>query len=147
MDITARNLTKQPVQTIVLRITASLSEMSTKNILAIGLSSPPPGADISTEELRSKISAQIDEARDYGFQVDMIMFEPEDFPTALEQLKEKLKSKPDGFIVGMGLRAVAKFTEIFEDCVNACREISPGTRMGFNTRSSDMVECMKRNFG
>ena len=78
----------------------------------------------------------------------MMMFEPEDFAsTVLGQLKRKLESNPDGFVVGMGLRGVAQFTEMFESCVNACREVSPGTRMGFNTRASDMVECVRRNFG
>lgn len=70
---------------------------------------------------------------------------PEDPSPVVDDVKALLKEKSwDGYLVGFGVRGDPSLTAVFEDLINAGREIRPETRMGFNTNPLDLLETAKR---
>ena len=124
-----------------------------KTVLVIGLTNAPSGApaEIVTEggaidELRERLVSQVRQAHDAGYDLEMKQFRPEDLETtAPEWVKERLGSQHwDGLIVGFGVRGIPACTEFFEEVINAARTITPGTKLGFNTKPDDVLEAVKR---
>lgn len=133
------------------------SEMSatqtTKRILVIGLSGHAPGQQRITMgakqpkgQFRKMLQDTVAEAKTSGLELDVMQVKASAFSAGLKDIKERLQSKPDGVVIGNGIRGTVEYTVFFEDVVNACREITPTTRMAFNTSPSDILECCLRNF-
>ena len=102
----------------------------------------------TTDELIKSINAQVAEGHRAGFQITPLLFTHDEFAEKMDVVRAKLEQlKPDLFVIGNGVRRRAEFTECFEDMVNACREVTPRTRLGFNSRPDDLVECCRRNSG
>ena len=98
--------------------------------------------------LRSKIRAQVTEAKAAGFDLDMLAIKPSQLDSDLKHIRETLaKERPDLFIIGFGIRGSAELTYVLEQLVNACRETSPETKIGFNTTFSGNLEVCERNLG
>jgi hypothetical protein len=98
--------------------------------------------------LRSKIRAQIAEAKASGFDLDMMAIKPSQLESGLNHIRERLaKERPDLFIIGFGIRGSAELTVVLEQLVNACREISPETKIGFNTTFDGNLEVCERSLG
>jgi hypothetical protein len=111
-----------------------------KSIISIGLGGPP--------ELLQRLHASEKQILDKGYDYEMVLIDAEDFPSALEKIKERLGSKRwDGVVVGFGIRGNAKHTEIFETVVSTASEIVPGVRFGFPCSPEDVVPCFGRIFG
>lgn len=129
-----------------------LTSQPTKRILVIGLAGHAPGrstlpsAKLPKGQFRKMLQNTITEAKASGLELEMMQVKASSFPSALENIKEKLHSKPDGLLIGNGIRGTPKYTIFFEDLVNVCREVTPGTRMAFNTSPNDILECCLRNF-
>ena len=110
-----------------------------KSIIAIGVTPPP--------ELQARIDASAKQAREAGYDLEMAQIETAEFPSELEKVKERLRSKPwDGVVVGFGVRGNPKLTDIFEGLVNAASEILPGVKFGFASSPEDAFPCITRNF-
>ena len=75
----------------------------------------------------------------------MMMIKADGCDKSLQELKQRLKSKPDGFMIGFGLRAILANTTFFEDCENASWEIGLRMKMGSNKSPTNVVECLHRN--
>jgi hypothetical protein len=68
-------------------------------------------------------------------------FESGDF----DEIKKVLKEwQPDGLCVGYGLRSVSQFTDMFEQVVEATRELSPRTKLGFPRAPEDTLNAVRR---
>ena len=126
-----------------------------KTILVLGMRKAPEGAPdnvrregMNQAELRANLTAQLDKAKDKGYELELKQFGEEDIgTTALRWTKEKLSSQHwDGVILGYGIRGTPDLTVFFEGAVNAAREITPKTRMGFNTKPQDLHETAIRMF-
>lgn len=62
-----------------------------------------------------------------------------------DDIKQVLKEwQPDGFCVGYGLRSVSEYTDLFERVVQATKELSPGTKLGFPRAPDDTVDAVRR---
>ena len=125
---------------------------ASKRILVIGLAGhapgsikPPPAAQ-PKGSFRKMLQETVTSAKEYGLALEMMQVKASAFPSALNDIKAKLQSQPHGLLIGNGIRGTAEYTVFFEDLVNACREITPGTRMGFNTSPGDILESCLRNF-
>ena len=98
--------------------------------------------------LRSKILAQIAEAKASGYDLDMLALKPSQLDSDLKHIRERLeKERPDLFIIGFGIRGSAELTGVLEQLVNACREMSPETKIGFNTTMEGNLEVCERMLG
>lgn len=123
-----------------------------KRVLVVGLAGKSPGSSAKPSEglpkggFRKMLQNTIAEAQKHGLELEMIQVKPSAFQSGLHDLKLRLESKPDGLLVGNGIRGTADYTVFFEDLVNASREITPSTRLAFNTSPSDILECCFRNF-
>lgn len=74
-------------------------------------------------------------------------FMPEDFDSTLATLREQLATGEwDALVIGGGLKMTAPLTVQFEKVVNACREVSPRTRMLFQAAPGDLDEVVERGF-
>ena len=130
---------------------------SPKAILLACLTEAPPRGPSeikkavgTPEQLRQKIVEQVKQAETTGYIVEIkqVRADPDTFPVALQEIKEILRSKHwDGLIIGFGLRGWPKYTEFFEDLVNATIEITPRSRLCFNSTPDDLYETIVRNFG
>ena len=47
-------------------------------------------------------------------------------------------------IIGAGVRANPKYFLLFERLLNVVHELSPKTRIGFNTKTTDTVDAVQR---
>ncbi|KAF2763364.1 hypothetical protein EJ05DRAFT_506967 [Pseudovirgaria hyperparasitica] len=123
-----------------------------KSILVVGLSfgppanapenSPVPGPDA---KLKEAVAASMKAVREAGYDITVVQIDPSNATADIDGVKEKLKAEEfDMCMIGFGLRSIPAYTGIFEDLVNASREIRPGLRLGFNTGPTDMVESLKR---
>lgn len=125
---------------------------ATKRILVVGLAGHAPGRPISPSaklpkgQFRKMLQKMAAEAKENGLDLEMMQVKSSAFPSGLQDIKERLKSEPDGLLIGNGIRGTAEYTVFFEDLVNACREITPATRLAFNTSPTDILECCLRNF-
>lgn len=121
-----------------------------KRILVIGLAGHARGTSATSMmpsgTFRGKIKQQVAEAKRLGFELDIIQVKPSDFNTKVRSIKEHLKQKPHGCMIGNGIRGTGtiEYTKFFEALVNACREITPGTKLLFNTSPLDIAETCKR---
>ena len=127
-----------------------------KTILVLGLGRAPEGAPDNVRsqgpdpvKLRAVLGAQLEQAKEKGYDLDLKQFEEEDIgTTALKWTEDKLRSKNwDGVIFGYGIRGTPSVTVFLENIVNAAREITPETKMGFNTKPQDLYETAIRMFG
>ncbi|MCJ1433192.1 hypothetical protein MMC27_002551 [Xylographa pallens] len=127
----------------------------TKDVLVIGVSHPSANAPAEIKqsgggnpvELRKKIGAMVESARQAGYKLEPRQFAPEDLGAKVEEIKQLLQRQPwDGYIVGFGVRGDASLTVHFEALVNAGREICPKAKMGFNTHPLDLLETVERMF-
>ena len=123
---------------------------TTRRILVIGLAGTPPGAPpsekIPTGTLRQKIQSQVKEAKDLGFELEVMQVKASEFDTKLKHIKTKLNHEPgyDGLMIGNGIRGCAAYTVFFEDLVNSCRKTSPRTHLLFNTSPMDIIDTCRR---
>lgn len=127
------------------------SSTATKRILVIGLAGHSPGSAMSRTpkpkgQFRKMLQKTVADARDAGMELDVMQVKVSAFPSGLKDIKERLSSKPYGVVIGNGIRGTAEYTVFFEDVVNACCEITPETKFGFNTSPDDILECCLRNF-
>lgn len=155
-SITKVILTSQTkISNMLQRIIMSTAKRLT--ILSTGIGRPPAAAEGKgfsyPEDLYAKnkalLDADIDRARQIGYDVQTMDLNPNpaQLHETLEQLKEKLRSQHwDGFGIGFGVRANKDFTPLFEGAVNACREITPSTRMMFACAPDDVVGGILRAF-
>ncbi|MCJ1415648.1 hypothetical protein MMC32_001980 [Xylographa parallela] len=132
-----------------------IPESMTKDILVIGVSHPSANAPAGIKqsgcgnpaELRKKIGAMVESARQAGYKLEARQFAPEELGAKVEEVKQLLQQQSwDGYIVGFGVRGDASLTVHFEALVNAGREICPKARMGFNTHPLDLLETVERMF-
>ena len=124
-----------------------------KKILVIGLAGHAPGSKPIQQTLkqprgqfRGKLKATASQAKEAGLDLEIMQVKPSAFSTFLKEIRPKLEAKPDGMVIGYGIRGTADYTEFFEDLVNLCCETTPTTRMAFNTSPDDILECCLRNF-
>lgn len=129
--------------------------MTFKTILVLGMGRAPEGAPENVRsqgtdphELRANLEAQLDQAKDKGYELDLKQFREEDVgTTALKWTEDRLRSQHwDGVIFGYGIRGTPSLTVFLENAVNAAREITPTTKMGFNTKPQDLYETAIRMF-
>lgn len=130
------------------------ASQTTKRILVVGLSGHAAGqqrlkmgAQQPRGQFRKMLQDTISKAKSSGLELDVMQVKASAFPSGLKDIEERLQSKPDGVVIGNGIRGTSEYTVFFEDVVNACREISPGSRLGFNTSPDDILACCLRNFG
>lgn len=75
----------------------------------------------------------IENARTAGYDCSQIDVDPDHPDAAVNEIKEKMQSRHwDLFVIGFGIRGNRDFTALFEQAVNACVELSPGTKFGFS---------------
>ncbi len=124
-----------------------------RRILVLGLAGHAPGAPkmgaaakLPRGQFRRNLEATKSKAKENGLELEIIQAKATAFSAALTDIRSKLATKPDGFMVGNGIRGTAEYTVFFEDLVNASTEISPQTRLMFNTSPDDILECCLRNF-
>ncbi|MGV9415026.1 hypothetical protein ACWDOP_34435 [Nocardia sp. NPDC003693] len=121
---------------------------SSATVLSIGLHpgavdySRYPGLDEAT--LTSRIAAGEAALRDAGFDLVSCLL-PADPDAAETQLRECL-SRGDfrAAMIGAGVRMAAEHTVLFERLVNAIIEVSPGTRLCFNTSPESTIDALRR---
>jgi hypothetical protein len=101
-----------------------------------------------TEEiLRARLIAEAAKIKEMGYEVEAQVTSPEDIDTVVSKVKDKLQSREwDGYVIGFGIRGVPEYTNIFEELVNAGRELAPQARMGFNTVPNDVHVAISRMF-
>lgn len=129
------------------------ASQATKRILVIGLAHLPKSAAMAAGakqmkgQFRQMILDTVAGARESGLELEIMQVKAAAFSSGLKDVRQRLESKSfDGVVIGNGIRAEAEYTVFFEDLVNACREMKPEMRMGFNTSPSDILECCLRNF-
>ena len=116
-----------------------------RSILVAGLGryGPPSSASANIE----KVQADSTKAREHGFDCSFMELNPEDVSTMLDMVKDKLKSEHwHGFVIGFGVRGRKEYTVLFEDVVNAAREITPATKLMFSTAPDGVFEAIQRAF-
>ena len=123
-----------------------------RTVLLVGLADIPAHEASSVEpwfttnKLLRAIDAQVAEGDKAWFPITPFLFKHDEFAQKMLAVRAKLEEiKPDLFVIGNGVRRRAEFTECFENIVNSCREVTPRTRLGFNSRSDDLLECCQRN--
>ncbi|KAJ9649843.1 hypothetical protein H2198_010830 [Neophaeococcomyces mojaviensis] len=126
---------------------------SRKSIFIVGLAEVTSFAEErkqkygNPDQLRTIIMGEIKKIQDAGYDIEVTLVDPDDFADTLKEIKEKLRSRQwDGFNVGFGVRGTPEYTDVFEQVVNAAREIVPGTKMSFNSRPDNLYECVVKNF-
>ena len=98
--------------------------------------------------LRSKIRAQIAEAKAAGFDLDMLAVKPGQIEADLKHIRGRLeREQPELLIIGFGIRGSAEYTVLLENLIAACRETSPETKIGFNTNFDRNLEVCERHLG
>lgn len=101
----------------------------------------------STDEIIRRVEVDVKQASEMGFDCTTTYINPEDPPTALETVKQALQEqKWDAFSIGYGIRGDLDHTGLFEQLVNASREISPQTKLLFSTAPDGIVEAIKRAY-
>jgi hypothetical protein len=119
-------------------------------------------ADDKKEWVRSGVATSVQQTKEAGYHVDLLLFKTGE---GIEVLEEKLKEKWGGVIIGSsileiladsfnnrcydlekgyGLRSIQSETALFEASIRAIHEICPDARIGFNTKPDDSVEAAKR---
>jgi hypothetical protein len=92
--------------------------------------------------------SQISEAKAAGFDLDMFAVKASQLDSDLKRIHERLeREKPELFIIGFGIRGSVELTPFLEKLVTTCREVSPTTKIGFNTTFDGNLEVCERNLG
>ncbi|SMR59886.1 unnamed protein product [Zymoseptoria tritici ST99CH_3D1] len=101
----------------------------------------------SAQANRASITANLEKARQHGFEPSAVELNPNDPAASLKELRELLVGTHfDGFTIGFGIRGKKEFTELFEDVVNLSRELSPKTKLGFSVAPDAVFETLLRMF-
>ena len=95
-------------------------------------------------QIKPAIEATTSQMAAAGVQHKIIFLAPEEGPNKLKA--ELISSHPDGVVIGFGVRANANLTPFFEQLVNTVHEHAPQAKLLFNTRPSDTMDAVKRNF-
>jgi hypothetical protein len=92
--------------------------------------------------------SQISEAKAAGFDLDMFAVKASQLDSDLRRIHEKLeRDKPELFIIGFGIRGSVELTPLLEKLVTTCHDVSPTTKIGFNTTFDGNIEVCERNLG
>ena len=103
---------------------------------------------MSSGTLRQTLQKQHTDAETAGYSLEVIQVKPFEIKQKLQTIRDKLETvKPDLFIIGNGIRGNLEYTIFFERLVNICREVSPGTKMGFNTAPGSDIGGMSEESG
>ena len=98
--------------------------------------------------LQNKIRSQVTEAKNAGFQLDMVAVKSASLDLDLKRIQEQLANeRPELLIVGFGIRGSPELTVFFEQLISTCREASPQTKIGFNTAFDKNLEVCERCLG
>ena len=101
----------------------------------------------STDEVVRKVAANVEKAREAGFDCTVFEMNPNDQVGTVQMLKRELEAHHwDGFSMGSGIRGNMAYSELFEVAVNASREISSGTKLLFPTGPDKIYEAISRGF-
>ncbi|KAJ8111758.1 hypothetical protein OPT61_g5721 [Boeremia exigua] len=129
----------------------TLMAATRKSALVAGL-----GRYVSKEyEAGSKLGVQktnrqmmlddIEKAKAAGYDCSSLDVNPDEAEGTIREIKERLQNQHfDAFIVGLGLRSNPTLTPLFEDVVNACVEVSPKTKFGFNPLPNELYQTIVR---
>ena len=102
----------------------------------------------STDEIARKVAANVEKAREAGFDCTVFEMNPNDQVGTVEMLKRELEGYQwDGFSIGSGIRGNMAYSELFEVAVNVSREISSETKLLFPTGPDKIYEAISRGFG
>ncbi|OAL54670.1 hypothetical protein IQ07DRAFT_583900 [Pyrenochaeta sp. DS3sAY3a] len=94
---------------------------------------------------RQMMIDDIEKAKVAGYECSSLDVNPDQREDTIRQIKEILQSQHhDLFIVGFGLRSNPNLSSLFEDVVNACVEVSPKTKFGFNPLPNELYETILR---
>ena len=112
------------------------------------------GAEVrkmTDEEIRQLVRNGADEAKRAGYNIDLTFIMSPDIDSKLAEVLGLVRDKasrlkPFGVIFGGGIRLNADFTPFFEQVVNICREATPESRMGFQSKPDDMRDVCERLF-
>ena len=116
-----------------------------KSILVAGLGRYGPATSSSVNI--EKAQADLSKAKMNGFDCSLSEVNPDDVSGTLAMVKETLRSKQwDGFVIGYGVRGLKEYTVLFEEIVNAAREITPGTKLIFSNAPDGVFEAIRRAF-
>ena len=97
---------------------------------------------------RSRIRGQIAEVKAAGFDMDMLAIKPSQIEAYLKLIRGRLeKEQPELLIIGFGIRGSAEYTVLLENLIAVCREASPETKIGFNTKFDGNTEVCERHLG
>ncbi|KAH6616468.1 hypothetical protein C7974DRAFT_416598 [Boeremia exigua] len=122
-----------------------------KRVLVAGL-----GRFVAAEyEAGSKLGVQksnkqtmvedIEKAKAAGYDCSGLDVNPDQAEATIQQIKEILQGQHyDLFVIGFGLRSNPTLTPLFEDVVNACVEVSPKTKFGFNPLPNELYSTILR---
>jgi hypothetical protein len=95
------------------------------------------------EAIRKALEANQVLIKDAGYDFKAVYFGPED---GIAPLTDELNSRrTDGVIIGFGVRGNRALTVWFEMLVNTVREISPETKLVFNSSPDSTFDAVKRN--
>ena len=118
----------------------------TKQILIAGLGRFTPAYVVVA--VQEKVQADLKRARELGYEMTALEINPEERTSSINTVKENLEAKRfDAVIIGFGLRGMKENTVVFEEVVNAAREVAPGMRLLFSEKPDGIVECLERWFG
>lgn len=103
---------------------------------------------MTPEQLESHVKAGAQRARDTGlYDVQLTFFHLETFEQTLSDFRKEMQSgKWDAIVVGGGLKGSPTLTPQFELVVNAARELSPRTKLLFQSAPGDIDATIQRGF-
>lgn len=103
------------------------------------------GLDISVESLRERIAAGDAEVVAAGYEVAR-GWVGTDHATGVAEVRELLTAHTfDVVLIGNGVRGFPRFTELFEQLVNAVHELAPRARFALNVDPPNTLEALQRN--
>lgn len=121
------------------------------NVLVIGFdpslldfSSPELAPmQLTAEKVMAGVAAEEGRLRAAGYEPDRCLVDLG--ATAEQVVRERLRSKAYRCVViGAGIRANPKYTQLFETLVNVVHEHAPQAKLAFNTRPTDTLDAVKR---
>ena len=117
-------------------------------VLIVGLTAEATdrtGLDIDLETLRNMIAAGDAEVEAAGYEV-VRGWVGTDHAAGVAEVRELLIAQTfDVVLIGNGVRGVPRFTELFEQLVNAVHELAPRARFAFNVDPPGTLEALRRN--
>lgn len=100
----------------------------------------------SAAEIDAKIQADTARLRTAGHDITLYYFDDGDPQMGLDWLAAKLRAESfQGIQVGSGLRLLQPHTVLFENVVDVCRRLAPGSVLMFNDGPGTSWDAVERN--